>query len=29
LAQKVTGSKIDSAAYVRYLTNKYSNIYGL
>jgi carboxypeptidase Taq len=29
LMQKVTGSKIDSAAYVRYLTNKYSNIYGL
>jgi carboxypeptidase Taq len=29
LAQKVTGSKIDSAAYVRYLTNKYSDIYGL
>jgi carboxypeptidase Taq len=29
LVQKVTGSKIDSAAYVRYLTNKYSDIYGL
>ena len=29
LMQKITGSKIDSAAYVRYLTNKYSNIYGL
>jgi len=29
LVQKVTGSKIDSAAYVRYLTNKYSAIYGL
>ncbi|MCB0104063.1 MAG: carboxypeptidase M32, partial [Anaerolineales bacterium] len=29
LVQKVTGSKIDSAAYVRYLTKKYSEIYGL
>jgi carboxypeptidase Taq len=29
LMQKVTGSKIDSAAYVRYLTSKYSAIYGL
>jgi carboxypeptidase Taq len=29
LVQKVTGSKIDSAAYVRYLTRKYSDIYGL
>lgn len=29
LVQKITGSKIDSAAYVRYLTNKYSDIYGL
>lgn len=29
LVQKVTGSKIDSAAYVRYLTKKYSGIYGL
>jgi carboxypeptidase Taq len=29
LVQKVTGSKIDSAAYVRYLTGKYSDIYGL
>jgi carboxypeptidase Taq len=29
LIQKVTGSKIDSAAYVRYLTKKYSDIYGL
>lgn len=29
LVQKVTGSKIDSAAYVRYLTKKYSDIYGL
>jgi carboxypeptidase Taq len=26
---KVVGSKIDSAAYVRYLTKKYSDIYGL
>jgi hypothetical protein len=25
----VTGSKIDSAAYVRYLTRKYTDIYGL
>jgi carboxypeptidase Taq len=29
LVQKITGSKIDAAAYVRYLTNKYSDIYGL
>lgn len=29
LVQKVTGSKIDSAAYVRYLTKKYGEIYGL
>ena len=29
LVQKVTGSKIDAAAYVRYLTKKYSDIYGL
>jgi carboxypeptidase Taq len=29
LVQKITGSKIDSAAYVRYLTKKYSDIYGL
>jgi len=29
LVQKITGSKIDSAAYVRYLTKKYSAIYGL
>jgi carboxypeptidase Taq len=29
LVQKVTGSKIDSAAYVRYLTRKYTDIYGL
>ena len=29
LIKKVTGSKIDSAAYVRYLTKKYSDIYGL
>ena len=29
LVQKVTGSKINSAAYVRYLTKKYSEIYGL
>jgi carboxypeptidase Taq len=29
LVQKVTGSKINSDAYVRYLTNKYSAIYGL
>jgi carboxypeptidase Taq len=29
LVQKVTGSKIDSAAYVRYLTKKYSEIYDL
>ncbi|NOH03317.1 MAG: carboxypeptidase M32 [Chloroflexi bacterium] len=29
LVQKVTGSKIDSAAYVRYLTKKYGDVYGL
>ncbi len=29
IVQKVTGSKIDSAAYVRYLTKKYTDIYGL
>ena len=29
LVQRVTGSKIDSAAYVRYLKQKYSDIYGL
>ncbi len=29
LVQNVTGSRIDSAAYVRYLTKKYSEIYGL
>jgi carboxypeptidase Taq len=29
LVQKITGSKIDSAAYVRYLTKKYGDIYGL
>ncbi len=29
LVQRVTGSKISSAPYVRYLTNKYSEIYGL
>jgi carboxypeptidase Taq len=29
LVQKVTGSKINSNAYIRYLTNKYSAIYGL
>lgn len=29
IVQKVTGSKIDSAAYVRYLTKKYSEVYGL
>ena len=29
LVQKVTGSKIDAAAYVRYLTKKYSDIYDL
>ena len=29
LVQKVTGSKINSAAYVRYLTQKYSDIYSL
>jgi carboxypeptidase Taq len=29
LMQKVTGSKIDPAPYMRYLTKKYSEIYGL
>jgi carboxypeptidase Taq len=29
LVQKITGSKINSAAYIRYLTNKYSEIYRL
>jgi carboxypeptidase Taq len=29
LVQKVTGSKIDPAPYVRYLRQKYGNIYGL
>jgi carboxypeptidase Taq len=29
LVKKVTGSKIDPAAYIRYLTKKYSEIYGL
>jgi carboxypeptidase Taq len=29
LVQKVTGSRIDPAAYVRYLTKKYSEIYHL
>ncbi|HNA52834.1 MAG TPA: carboxypeptidase M32 [Anaerolineales bacterium] len=29
IVQKVTGSRIDSAAYVRYLNTKYSDIYGL
>jgi carboxypeptidase Taq len=29
LVQKITGSKIDSAPYVRYLTKKYSDIYKL
>jgi len=29
LVQRVTGSKIDSAPYLRYLTKKYSDIYGL
>jgi carboxypeptidase Taq len=29
LVQRVTGARIDSAAYVRYLTKKYSDIYGL
>ncbi len=29
LVQKVTGSKITAKPYVRYLTNKYSEIYGL
>ncbi|MEW6401775.1 MAG: carboxypeptidase M32 [Chloroflexota bacterium] len=29
LVQKVTGSKINAAPYVRYLTKKYSEVYGL
>jgi len=29
LVKKVAGSKIDASAYVRYLTKKYSDIYGL
>lgn len=29
LVEKVTGSKIDAAAYVRYLTNKFGKIYNL
>jgi carboxypeptidase Taq len=29
IVQRVTGSKIDAAAYVRYLKQKYSDIYGL
>ncbi len=29
LVQKITGSKIDAAPYVRYLTRKFSDIYGL
>lgn len=29
IVQKITGSKIDSTAYVRYLTKKYSEIYDL
>ena len=29
IVKKVTGSTIDSAAYVRYLTKKYSEVYGL
>jgi carboxypeptidase Taq len=29
IVQQITGSKIDSAPYVRYLTRKYSGIYGL
>jgi carboxypeptidase Taq len=29
LIQRITGSKIDPAAYLRYLQNKYSDIYGL
>jgi carboxypeptidase Taq len=29
IVQQITGSKIDSAPYVRYLTRKYSEIYGL
>jgi Zn-dependent M32 family carboxypeptidase len=29
LVQKVTGSKIDPAPYMRYLRTKYGKIYGL
>jgi carboxypeptidase Taq len=29
LVQRITGSRIDSAPYMRYLTKKYSEIYGL
>jgi Zn-dependent M32 family carboxypeptidase len=29
LVEKVTGSKITAEPYVRYLTKKYSEIYGL
>jgi carboxypeptidase Taq len=29
LVQKVTGSRIDPAAYIRYLTKKFGEIYGL
>jgi carboxypeptidase Taq len=29
LVQKITGSKIDAAAYIRYLNKKFSEIYGL
>jgi len=29
LVQKITGSKIDSAPYMRYLRNKYQDIYGI
>ena len=29
LVQRVTGSKIDAAPYMRYLKTKYSDIYGL
>ena len=29
LMQRVTGSKIDSGAYMRYLQEKYGKIYGL
>jgi len=29
MVQKITGSRIDSAAYLRYLTQKFGDIYGL